>query len=1303
MTTIKSIYHISDIHIKNGLYEDIQHAMDALIKTITESQDRHYSVLVIAGDVFENKTTLTQYDIRCFLSIVNKLVQANIRTIMIPGNHDYNRQNELDLLSPLLMNGNTPVFPHIYVYHKSGIYIHGDVEFHVLSPWDGIIPAIVSPPRVKKVAIVHETIIGGIRYGNVAATTARLSPNDFQAYNITLLGDLHKYQTFGKYKQIAYCGSLVQKDRSEDLTHGYIKWDVQSSSHVFVPIPLRSAYVRLDVRDNTPPVLPTLIAKEIIIEHTNCSDTFIDEVIHMCQTKYSPVVPLTRKDRTHKNIGDTPQTDMIVIGGDEINRLDLNLDTVDNQLQIMSAYLKSINKESYIDAIHTIHRKYARQQPIMQKWSLKYLKWDNIVCYGDDNYVNFNQLAKITSVLGKNKTGKSSLITALLYVLTGSSGRISASTTDDLINKSLGDANITCAIMIGEQEYIISNNLKDTSELYMLRDGFRITHNRSETYTELKNLIGPIEIFKLVSVKIQDAHSIADMKDTTLVKQFDTILGLDILKSIRTSVKSVITTNSSILKYREQTLGPSVSELEILLRKEMNINRTTTAEINTIKTKIKENKKKIREHTELIAAGGIEYMKSSISHLQELEQAMNELLEDGKKKYKEVDNVTEEIARIANIKQKTEVLLANANATYTSLLERRIMLPKKYDLPKTTLTPKEIDQRIEYLNSVIVPIKPLKTNFPIQILKVKIDELAEKYENADPHPIANILDETEHVIPETYLAALNNIDKYAKRKAILESKIDRKLQDRINEAQVQVAEANKKYSTIKYNDSCSHCTANKTTLNQLSGTTAAQQKLDVLMSRLEENTSAMAEYEKISRQLSALQLYSSQNEENILIRKNKIAREFNAGLEEYRNMKHDYLQLTSRTQREELKLLEMHRESRHYDEQRALHDEIEQQIVQIKSDIDAHTKKIQIASRRIDYYVACERVEILHKTIQSKISSETLEAELQDISENLEDLVGQQKSADMATKSIVAAVQKRKEEELAIETMRQEASNYSEYEKMLDPTNLPFKIMKHSMDSIILTVNSILNEICDFQISLDISETAGKKDPSVIKKKLRILIHEYAGTGIKSKREIHSSMGSGFQKFVIDLAFRIAFIKNIPSLPKFLIIDEGFGSLDSENRELAKNALHKIAYERSYIDFILIISHQNEFNDISEKQIVVKQLESKKEKGLLVSRVQFGERLTLSQQRGEIAYTPRTAPNIDVAPAQLELTQAHRDYENRNLRINEVDKIMKCTICDRTLAWKDTPSKRRTAVKSHTDSARHRTNLLRSAIENNIV
>jgi exonuclease SbcC len=83
-------------------------------------------------------------------------------------------------------------------------------------------------------------------------------------------------------------------------------------------------------------------------------------------------------------------------------------------------------------------------------------------------------------------------------------------------------------------------------------------------------------------------------------------------------------------------------------------------------------------------------------------------------------------------------------------------------------------------------------------------------------------------------------------------------------------------------------------------------------------------------------------------------------------------------------------------------------------------------------------------------------------------------------------------------------------------------------------------------------------------------------------------MTSGFERFVSSVAIRVA-LSNVTNLPRttFLILDEGFGTLDAHNLPSMQTLF---TYLKSHFDFIMVVSHLDSLKDMVDKQIEVSQV-----------------------------------------------------------------------------------------------------------------
>jgi DNA repair exonuclease SbcCD ATPase subunit len=81
-------------------------------------------------------------------------------------------------------------------------------------------------------------------------------------------------------------------------------------------------------------------------------------------------------------------------------------------------------------------------------------------------------------------------------------------------------------------------------------------------------------------------------------------------------------------------------------------------------------------------------------------------------------------------------------------------------------------------------------------------------------------------------------------------------------------------------------------------------------------------------------------------------------------------------------------------------------------------------------------------------------------------------------------------------------------------------------------------------------------------------------------------MASGMEKFISTLAIRIA-LTNISNLPRpnFVAVDEGWGTMDSEN---LNSAYQLLQYLKSLYQFTLVISHIDTMRDFTDTLLEIK-------------------------------------------------------------------------------------------------------------------
>jgi len=154
-----------------------------------------------------------------------------------------------------------------------------------------------------------------------------------------------------------------------------------------------------------------------------------------------------------------------------------------------------------------------------------------------------------------------------------------------------------------------------------------------------------------------------------------------------------------------------------------------------------------------------------------------------------------------------------------------------------------------------------------------------------------------------------------------------------------------------------------------------------------------------------------------------------------------------------------------------------------------------------------------------------------------------------------------------IKLVEEEHKLYEIYCQAVSRDGIPFEVITATVPEIQNEVNSILSQISEFTA---LFETDGKNIIPYI---------------VYDDGQWLMSLTSGFEKFALSLAIRVALI-NISNLPRpnFLIIDEGFGVLDAENMTQMSSLF---GYLKSHFDFIMIVSHLEALRDVVDNHIEI--------------------------------------------------------------------------------------------------------------------
>lgn len=463
-TTIYNLIHISDIHFTmRNRYEHYDNVFGHFVKYITKNYNKQDTIIIITGDLFNEKNKL---DSNIVLFSKNKIYQLSqlFTTFIICGNHDFIQQNRTipDTISSVFFDSKNNNYMYdkehdIYYLKDTGYYIFNNIGFGVLSVFDlhdhsssGLKSNIEFPngdaihefykdKKHSSIALLHTTVKNSMIQSHegyerfLDSYDNHIDVNDIKNYDFILLGDIHKQQFINN---AGYPSSLVQQNFGEDpLDHGFIEWNLKDSSYRFIRVRSDFAMIKCHLRisknnrnqKQVNIILPQYEESEykdkkvdlrVVIEKSEM-DKYVDEK----HTKDDLVSSIKKwfNDRkmTITNLELLFENEPVQnISEDEI--VDDGVDWLD--INTISRYIREVDDdEDLLNEYRKVHELVNIKKITNDKknWKLQKLEWSNLFSYGEDNEIAFDK-ENINIILGENFSGKSSIIDVLIYTIYGS-------------------------------------------------------------------------------------------------------------------------------------------------------------------------------------------------------------------------------------------------------------------------------------------------------------------------------------------------------------------------------------------------------------------------------------------------------------------------------------------------------------------------------------------------------------------------------------------------------------------------------------------------------------------------------------------------------------------------------------------------------------------------------------------------------------------------------------------------------------------------------------------------------------------
>lgn len=571
---IKNLIHLSDIHIRNGdinysrfneyknVFNNLFESINNYISNYKLKKDEY--LIIITGDIFHNKNNIGNYGLMLYKILIENLTKIGL-TIILEGNHD-SIQHELN--QPSLVTSTIGI-DNLIILNESKSFIIDDIGFsyvnirdtldnfsnsgrkNILKPFP-----IINKPVKYKIALFHGTF-ANIKLYNGTNITSDSNPYPFEwikDFDLALLGDIHLRQknTYKKNLLWCYSGSLIQQNFGEDIIeHGYVIWNLEKKKIYDVNVLNNCGKINLKEENNKILFRKTnkfydldeYIYNNINLFPKNLEIKFLSSfnydnfqnIMNKYNIKYNIINNNTNNFINNKksylfdnnNYNEINKENMITYFENHLEKtqykilLDIFKDydkllfDIDNYPKELKDECFKKNKElSYYINICKLSEDYINTTC---NFTIKYLEWNNLFCYTNNNIINFQNLLNSTFIIsGKNGIGKSAIYDILTLALWGEiTKKKQNEITSGIINynSDIGSTNIE--FYSNNELYKINRKfvkrkdnpllIKITTELYKYENNNFILLKKDTASKEyIIKLIGNIETFLSSSMITQN-------------------------------------------------------------------------------------------------------------------------------------------------------------------------------------------------------------------------------------------------------------------------------------------------------------------------------------------------------------------------------------------------------------------------------------------------------------------------------------------------------------------------------------------------------------------------------------------------------------------------------------------------------------------------------------------------------------------------------------------------------------------------------------------------------------------------------
>ena len=637
MDKIKTIAHLADIHIRKlHRFVEYRDVFDRLYVKLREAKP---DLIYIGGDIVHGKLDTSPEEIRLLADFFLALADIS-PTLIIPGNHDCNLNNASreDVLSPVV-DLVQQINPNLLYWKKSGVYELGGCQFGFLSVFDitkDSKPNVANLPKAKdivgdnKIAVFH----GGV--GRFEVDTGlwmsddNVNANDFDGYDLVLLGDIHKRQFIDDNKRIAYPGSLIQQNFAEAPEHGFLLWDVEKRESEFIQVENDYGFKTVLIEDGEVKSKMKFVPRygNLKIKHKNTSVEKLRLIEMDLRKTYTELKSISFEKLD--SIGNIMNESKTKISIEDIHNLKVQNNLIDKVARSENPAIDDKTLQRLFDINEFTNSTIGMKNDLPRNvdWKLKYIEFDNMFSYGKKNKIDFTKLNGVVGVVAPNHSGKSALIDIIAYTIFDTCSRTFKAI--EVLNNKSKNFEVKLSLEVNGVDYIIhrtgklkvrtSRKTGEVRKLCPVSVKFYVIENDemidlsgaarsnsqygSGTNEEIKTILGTFDDFILTSLSLQNnGQNFIDKKQAERKKILSQFMGIDLFDKLYEIAREDISSEKAYLKrIKEKNVFQQMGRIEqtlVDLNKnqneiadkikpiELNIGNFTS-EIDDLKSKLKD-------------------------------------------------------------------------------------------------------------------------------------------------------------------------------------------------------------------------------------------------------------------------------------------------------------------------------------------------------------------------------------------------------------------------------------------------------------------------------------------------------------------------------------------------------------------------------------------------------------------------------------------------------------------------------------------------------------------------------------------